>query len=164
MDAALGDDFEFIRVVGAGSVATVFLARERDLSRLVAVKVMHPEVATEETTRRRFEREIALAAQLRHPNIVPIYDSGVAEGRMYFAMEHVFGMGLGDYLKANQLDIPARLRLFVKICKAIAHAHQRGVIHRDLKPSNILVDGDGEPHILDHTKGADVREPLYTPT
>jgi len=115
----------------------------------VALKVLLEGPLASEMARRRFEREIALAAQLRHPNIIPIYDSGLADGRMYYAMEYVHGLGLGPYLKTNDLSIAARLRLFVKICQAVSHAHQRGVVHRDVKPSNVLVDADNEPHIVD---------------
>ena len=90
-----------------------------------------------------------LAAGLRHPNIVTIYDSGIAHGQYYYAMEYIEGEPLDKYVKAQELSAREIMELFNKICSAVAYAHQRGVMHRDLKPSNILVDGDGEPHILD---------------
>jgi hypothetical protein len=101
------------------------------------------------TTRRRFEREIELAASLRHPNIVTILDSGLSQGRYFFAMEYIDGLRLDRHLAQHRPPLNEALRLFEKVCDAINFAHQRGVIHRDLKPPNILVDAGGEPHILD---------------
>ncbi|MEE8384574.1 MAG: serine/threonine-protein kinase, partial [Dehalococcoidia bacterium] len=141
--------YEILKQIGRGGMGVVFKAVQRSTKRVVALKLLLEGSLASETSRRRFEREIALAAQLRHPNIIPIFDSGVAEGRMYYAMEHVYGLPLTDFLKVHDSDIPARLRLFVKVGHALGHAHQRGVIHRDLKPSNILVDAEGEPHLLD---------------
>lgn len=141
--------YEVLKQIGRGGMGVVYKALQRSTKRIVALKVLLEGPLASESSRRRFEREVALAAHLRHNNIIPIYDSGVAEGRMYYAMEYVHGLPLTDYLRSQRPPIPARLRLFVKICRAISHAHQRGIIHRDLKPSNILVDGEGEPHLLD---------------
>ena len=141
--------YELVKQVGRGGMGVVFKAVQKSTKRVVALKLLLEGSLASESARRRFEREIALAAQLSHTNIIPIFDSGVAEGRMYYAMEYVHGSALTDYLKAHPLDIPAKLRLFVKICRAVSHAHQRGVVHRDIKPSNVLVDGTNEPHILD---------------
>jgi WD40 repeat protein len=102
-----------------------------------------------EANKRRFEREVELAAGLNHPSIVAIHDSGLSEGHYYFAMDYVSGQRLDDYAKKEQLRLADRLRLMQRICQAMHYAHQHGVIHRDLKPSNILVDNKGEPHILD---------------
>src|SRR5262249_28360973 len=92
-----------------------------------------------DTTRRRFEREVELAASLRHPFIVTILDSGVSGGRMYFAMEFVEGTRLDHYLQQHPLPLRETIQLLEKLCNAVNFAHQRGVIHRDLKPSNILI-------------------------
>lgn len=141
--------YQVLKQIGRGGMGVVFKAIQLSTKRVVALKLLLEGPFATENARRRFEREIALAAQLRHPNIIPIYDSGEANGRMYYAMEHVFGLPLGDYLRAHRLDLPSRLRLFIKICEPVSHAHMRGVIHRDLKPQNILVDGNGDPHVLD---------------
>ncbi len=141
--------YQILKQIGRGGMGVVFKAVQLSTKRVVALKVLLEGPFATESARRRFEREIALAAQLRHPNIIPIYDSGEADGRMYYAMEHIFGMSLSDHLRAHQLDIRTRLKLFLQICAPVGHAHQRGVIHRDIKPTNVLVDGNGDPHVLD---------------
>ena len=141
--------YEIHKLLGRGGMGLVYKATHLSTKRSVALKVLLEGPLASDQARRRFEREIAVAAQLRHANIIPIYDSGACDGRMYYAMEYVRGLSLGDYIKAHKLDIPSRLRLFQKLCQAVLHAHQHGVVHRDLKPSNILIDGEGEPHILD---------------
>lgn len=141
--------YQVLKQIGRGGMGVVFKAIQLSTKRVVALKLLLEGPLAAESSRRRFEREIALAAQLRHPGIIPIYDSGEFDGRMYYAMEHVFGLALTDHLRSNQLDIRGRVELFLRICEPISHAHMRGVIHRDLKPSNILIDGTGDPHILD---------------
>lgn len=141
--------YEILKQIGRGGMGVVFKAIQLSTKRLVALKLLLEGPLASDVSKRRFEREIALAAQLRHPNIIPIYDSGTADGRMYYAMEHVFGLPLGDYLRSHTFDISGKLRLFIKVCDPVSHAHMRGVIHRDLKPTNILVDGNGDPHVLD---------------
>jgi serine/threonine protein kinase len=141
--------YQVQKLIGRGGMGLVYKSVQVSTKRVVALKVLLEGPFATETARRRFEREIALAAQLRHPNIIPIYDSGTVDGRMYYAMEYVFGLGLSDYIKTHGMDLRSRVQLLIKVFTAVSHAHQRGVIHRDLKPSNILVDGNGEPHILD---------------
>lgn len=141
--------YQILKQIGRGGMGVVFKAIQLSTKRVVALKLLLEGPLASESARKRFEREIALAAQLRHPGIIPIYDSGEADGRMYYAMEHVFGLALGDHARAHNLDIKSRIDLFVRICEPISHAHMRGVIHRDLKPSNILIDGGGDPHVLD---------------
>ncbi|MEW6251231.1 MAG: protein kinase, partial [Planctomycetota bacterium] len=132
-----------------GGQGVVYRAIQLGTKRQVALKVLLEGPYASETTRRRFEREIELAASLRHPNIVTILDSGLSLGRYYFAMEYIEGVRLDRYLAQQRLSLYARLRLFEQICQAVNFAHQRGVLHRDLKPPNILVDAEGQPHILD---------------
>ncbi len=141
--------YEIIKLIGRGGMGLVYKAKQHSTQRFVALKLLLEGPLASEQSRRRFEREIALAAQLKHANIIPIYDSGTCDGRMYYAMEYVRGRSLNDHLAANKPDIPTRLRLFADICEAVRHAHQRGIVHRDLKPSNVIVDADGKPHILD---------------
>jgi serine/threonine protein kinase len=150
-NAALPDipGYEVLKQIGRGGMGIVYKAIQKSTKRLVALKLLLEGPFASDNARKRFEREIALAAQLKHANIIPIYDSGQADGRMYYAMEHVFGLSLGDYIRAQESDLKGRLQLFLKVCGPVSYAHQRGVIHRDLKPTNILVDGDGEPHVLD---------------
>ena len=97
----------------------------------------------------RFEREVRVLAQLKHSNIVAIHDSGESAGHFYFVMDYIEGERLDDAVKSRSLAIDKVLQLFARVGETVNAAHLRGVIHRDLKPSNILVDQDGEPHILD---------------
>lgn len=140
------------RVLGQGGSATVYEARQDQPRRSVALKVVKPGVASAKMLRR-FEYEAEVLGRLQHPCIAQIYEAGVARtprGRQpYFAMELIDGPPLTEYAKREQLDFRARLGLMMRICDAVQHAHMRGVIHRDLKPGNILVDGSGQPRILD---------------
>ncbi len=135
--------------VHRGGQGVVYRALQLGTKREVALKVLLEGPFASDTARRRFEREVELAASLRHPSIVTILDSGVSFGRYYFAMEFIDGLRLDRYLAKNRCTLTDTLRLFEKICAAVAFAHLRGVIHRDLKPSNVLVDADGQPHVLD---------------
>jgi predicted Ser/Thr protein kinase/tetratricopeptide (TPR) repeat protein len=132
-----------------GGQGVVYRAVQLGTKRDVALKVLLEGPYASETTRQRFEREIELAASLRHSNIVQILDSGLSRGRYFFAMELVDGLRLDRYVAQKRPSTDEILELFEKVCLAINYAHQRGVIHRDLKPANILVDDEGEPHVLD---------------
>ncbi len=141
--------YEIIEQVHRGAQGIVYKALHQATGRTVALKLLLHGPYASHRQKRRFEREIDLVAGLDHPNIVQLYDSGKARGRHYFAMQYIEGLPLRDYVSVNRLDLHDTLALFVKVCRAVAHAHARGVIHRDLKPTNILVDAEGEPHILD---------------
>jgi serine/threonine protein kinase len=97
----------------------------------------------------RFEREVRILSALKHPNIVSIHDSGAAAGLTYFVMDYIAGEPLDAHLARRRQDVPAVLRLFVKICDAVSAAQLHGIIHRDLKPGNIRIDQRGAPHVLD---------------
>ena len=141
--------YRILKELHRGGQGVVYEAIQESTKRKVALKVMLEGPFAGPASKRRFEREIELVASLRHPNIVPIFDSGVARGQFYYAMEYVQGETLSAYVLARKLTVDDILRLFHKVSVAVDHAHQQGVIHRDLKPSNILVDADGEPHVLD---------------
>ncbi len=143
------EGYEVLREIGRGGMGVVYKAIQRSTKRVVAMKVLLAGPYASGAVERRFEREIELAAQLRHANIIPIYDSGRAGGRTFYAMEYVRGRPLDEFVRAGNFSVPQKLRLFLKICAAVSHAHLRGVIHRDLKPANILVDADGEPRVHD---------------
>lgn len=131
-----------------GGQGVVYAAIQESTRRRVAIKVLAGGSFASESAKQRFRREIDLAASLRHPNIIRVYDSGMAAGdNPYFVMEFVDGIPLDEH--AAKLDIRGRLELFASVCAAVQFAHQRGVIHRDLKPSNIRVDSDGVPRVLD---------------
>ncbi|MCA9254117.1 MAG: serine/threonine protein kinase, partial [Phycisphaerales bacterium] len=141
--------YEIVAELGRGGMGIVYKAIQQSTGRQVALKVLLEGPFAAPQARKRFEREISLSAQLRHPNIIPIYDSGRADGRMYYAMEYVRGLPLTEFIVRENPSLSRRLQLFVKVGAALRHAHQRGVVHRDLKPSNVLVNADGEPHLLD---------------
>lgn len=141
--------YDIQKQIGRGGMGIVYKALQVSTKRVVALKLLLEGPFASDMARRRFEREVALSAALKHNNIIPIYDSGNVDGRMYYAMEYIFGTSLTDHLKINKPDLRQRMQIFIKICGAVSHAHQRGVIHRDLKPTNILVDGTNEPHVLD---------------
>lgn len=133
-----------------GGQGVVYSAIQERTGRRVAVKLLLTGAYSSRRQRARFEREVDLAASLQHPNIVSIFDRGdTRDGRSYFVMELVDGRPLDRYMAETALDVRARLGLFVKVCRAVSAAHQKGVIHRDLKPGNILIDGAGEPRVLD---------------
>jgi serine/threonine protein kinase len=151
-DKVLGSMFQGYQVVKElprGGQAIVYQAIHKATKMKVALKVLLPGLHGSARARHNFEQEVLLAASLHHPNIVAIHDSGITQGQYYFSMEYIHGEMVDRYIDSHQMSLRDKLTLFSKICDAMNHAHQRGVIHRDLKPSNILVDERGEPHILD---------------
>jgi eukaryotic-like serine/threonine-protein kinase len=143
------EGYDLIQEIHRGAQGVVYKAVQSLTHRTVAIKVMLQGPFASRRMHRRFEREIELVAALEHPNIVRLYSSGQADGRRFFAMEYIDGLPLRDHVVASQPAIRDLLGLFVLICRAVAYAHARGVIHRDLKPGNILVDRNGQPHVLD---------------
>lgn len=143
------DDYVIETEIHRGGQGVVYRAIQVGTKREVALKVLLEGPYASEDARRRFEREVELAASLKHPNIVTILDSGISQGRYYFAMEYIDGPRLDQYFRSEKPAMRQTLELFERICSAVNFAHQRGVIHRDLKPSNILVDKEGQPHVLD---------------
>jgi len=138
--AALEDRFEVERELGAGGWAVVYLAADRKHGRQVAIKVLKPELANL-LGARRFEREIQVAAQLSHPHILPLHDSGVAEGLSYYVMPYVGGESLRDrLLREGPLPLPEAIEIASEVADALAYAHGRGVVHRDIKPENIMLE------------------------
>lgn len=138
------------RRIGEGGMGIVYEAEQQNPKRLVALKVVRGGQFVDEYRLRMFEREAQTLGRLRHPAIAGIFEGGRAEdGQPFFAMELVRGVPLNEYVRQQEMPRTARLKLFVAICNAVNYAHQRGVIHRDLKPSNILIDGDGQPKVLD---------------
>lgn len=137
------------REIHRGGQGVVYEAVQESTQRVVAIKVMREGRFASPRDRIRFEREVQILAQLRHPHIVTVHDSGVADTAVYFVMDFIDGEPLDRFFEASSMDIPARLRVFARICDAVNAAHLRGVIHRDLKPANIRIDDAGAPHVLD---------------
>jgi hypothetical protein len=144
--------YRLLRRLGEGGMGAVYEAEQESPRRVVALKVIKYGFPTAEL-QRRFERESRALGRLHHPGIAQIYEAGTADTGLgplpYFVMEFVRGQLLLDYVEGCHLDVRSKLELMLKICEAVHHAHQQGVIHRDLKPGNILVDPTGQPKILD---------------
>ncbi len=143
------DGYELLSETHRGGQGVVYRATQLSTKRTVALKVLLDGPFAGDVARRRFEREVELAASLRHPNIVRILESGISQGRYYFAMEYIDGRPLDVFLSETKPSLRETLGLLEQVCQAVNFAHQRGVIHRDLKPSNILVDGEGSVQVLD---------------
>ena len=144
------EGYEILNEIHRGGQGVVYKATQKATKRTVALKVLLEGPYASPRQRHRFEREVDLVASLQHPNIVTVFESGVTGNELhYFAMEYVHGQPLDTYMKQSSLTVDETLRLFQKICMAVNYAHQKGVIHRDLKPDNILIDGEGEPRVLD---------------
>ena len=143
LQTALGDRYELVREIGQGGMATVYLARDLKHERQVAIKVLRPELSAS-LGADRFLREIRVAANLQHPNILGLYDSGEVEagGLLYYVMPFVEGESLRDRLnREQQLPIGDALQITREAGEALQYAHQRGIVHRDIKPENILLLG-----------------------
>lgn len=140
-----------LRRISNGVYCDVYLGRQEQPERFVAVKVLHAPMR--ERRQRRFALEFQILAQLNHPGVAEVYSGGVTEmnGRLlpYYVMEYIDGVPLTDYAEKKGLTTHEKVRLFAEVCEAVVHAHQNGVIHRDLKPSNILATSDGKPKVLD---------------
>lgn len=144
-------NYEIVREIGHGGMGTVFLAERIDgeFEQTVALKLVRQSIA-DTAIIERFRRERQILANLGHPNIAALLDGGISDkGEPFIAMEYVEGLPLHEYADTRQLSVPDRLRLFLKVCAAVAFAHRNLVVHRDIKPSNILVGENGEPKLLD---------------
>ena len=139
LTAALTDRYRIDRELGAGGMATVYLAHDLKHQRNVAIKVMRPEVSAE-LTADRFLLEIRTTANLQHPHIVPVFDSGTAEGQLFFVMPLIEGESLRDRLdREGPLPVDEAIRLVREVAGALDYAHGQGILHRDLKPENIML-------------------------
>jgi serine/threonine protein kinase len=149
----IGGKYKLLEELGSGGMGVVYLAEQVDpVRRRVALKIIKLGMDTRQVVAR-FETERQALAVMDHPNIAKVLDAGASEtGRPYFVMELARGVPITDYCDRHRLPTQERLRLFIGVCQAVQHAHQKGVIHRDLKPSNILVviqDDRPVPKIID---------------
>jgi len=140
--------FELVNEVGKGAFGSVWRGRDPKLDRIVAVKIPRKNQLSKTETEQ-FFREARAAAQLKHPNIVPVHEIGKDGETIYIVSEFVHGISLADRLTAGPMQTRDATELCIKVSKALAHAHDKGVIHRDLKPGNIMLDGQDEPHVMD---------------
>src|SRR5262249_31073161 len=145
--------YKLLEPIGEGGMGVVYMAEQtRPMRRKVALKIIKPGMDTKQVIAR-FEAERQALALMDHPNIARVLDAGGTErGRPYFVMELVRGIPITEYCDQAHLPIAERLELFILVCQAVQHAHQRGIIHRDLKPSNVMVtlhDGVPVPKVID---------------
>lgn len=145
--------YKLVEAIGEGGMGTVWMAEQKEpVKRKVAIKLVKPGMDSPQVLAR-FEAERQALALMDHPNIAKVFDGGITEqGRSYFVMEFVRGVPLTEYCDQARLSVKQRLELFVPICQAVQHAHQKGIIHRDLKPSNLLIclyDGKPVPKVID---------------
>ncbi len=149
LQAAIGNRYELKRELGRGGMATVYLAEDRTNDRHVAIKILDPGQRSGATEAERFFREIKIAANLVHPGIVPLFDSGECGGALYYVMPVLDSDTLGERLqRQGPLDVDQAVRIAASIARALDYAHRQGVVHRDIKPSNIFLH-EGEPTLSD---------------
>ena len=150
VERALAAHYELDREIGRGGMGIVYRAKDRRLKRPVAIKLLPPELAFRSEIRTRFLREAETAAQLSHPNIVPIYSVDERDGLVYFVMAVVEGDNLAKRMHdRGPMDVDEVRRILRDVADALAYAHARGVVHRDIKPDNILLDAQGRPLVTD---------------
>jgi len=140
---------EIYELLGIGGMGMVYKARQLNLDRLVALKILSPELSSQPAFAERFSREAKALARLHHSNIVSLYDFGRAGPYYYFLMEYVDGVDLHTLIQQKELKPPEALRIVVEICHALEFAHDEGIIHRDIKPGNILLDKKGRVKMAD---------------
>ena len=147
----LDNRYEIIECIGTGGMAVVYKARDHRLNRLVAVKILKPELASDADFRRRFHDESQAVAMLSHANIVSVYDVSRSDGLNYIVMELIDGLTLKQYMqrRGTPLNWREAVHFIIQIMRALSHAHSRGIIHRDIKPHNIMVLRDGSVKVTD---------------
>jgi len=145
-------------LVGRGAMGAVYRARQAELNRPVALKILLQGAHASEKTRLRFLREAQSMARLRHPNIVSVHEVGEYEGQPFFTMDYIEGMTLDRFVQQFKLSPRIVADLCRRIAEAADYAHRQGIIHRDLKPSNILIDSKGEPVVTDFGLAKELEE------
>lgn len=143
--------FRLDEPIGEGGMGVVYKARQLDLDRIVALKLIQPSLSSSDEFRVRFQRESRLAASIDHPNIVPVFQAGEAEGVYFIAMRYVDGTDLGEYLRSRNspLEPLAAARLISEVAAGLDTAHEAGLVHRDVKPANVLLDPRLHPYLTD---------------
>lgn len=148
--SALGERYEILQLLGEGGIGAVYKAKDRELDRLVAVKVIRPELASVHDILHRFKQELILVRQVTHRNVIRIFDLGVGNGRTFITMEYVEGQDLKSVLEErNKFPPEQAVDIIQQVCQALEAAHAENVIHRDLKPNNVALDAHGRVVVMD---------------
>jgi eukaryotic-like serine/threonine-protein kinase len=146
----LGNRYEILQILGEGGMGAVYKSMDRELERLVAIKVIRPELARYPDVLQRFKQELILARQVTHRNVIRIFDLGEAEGIKFITMEYIEGRDLKGLIREKgKFEPKAAVDVIAQVCRALEAAHSEGVIHRDLKPQNIMVDPQGKVSVMD---------------
>src|ERR1700683_111410 len=146
----LGHRYEILQMLGEGGMGTVYKARDREVDRLIALKVIRPELAQNADALHRFKQELILARQVTHRNVIRIFDLGEADGMKFITMEYIEGRDLKSIIREKGKFTPKEAeKIVVQVCKALEVSHAEGVIHRDLKPQNIMLDEQGKVSVMD---------------
>ena len=146
----IADRYELEELVGTGGMSTVFRARDLQLDRRVAIKILHEHYAADPEYLARFRSEARAVARLSHPNIVTVIDRGDDDGRQYIVFEHVDGENLKEFVvRSGRLPVGQALELTIAVADGLAFAHERGLVHRDVKPQNVLLNSEGEVKVTD---------------
>jgi tetratricopeptide (TPR) repeat protein/predicted Ser/Thr protein kinase len=148
--AVLQGRYEILKTLGQGGMGAVYKARDREVDRVVALKVIRPELANQPEILSRFKQELILSRQVTHKNVVRIFDLGEAEGTKFITMEFVEGCDLRTLLRdKGPITTEQKVKIMIQVCRALSAAHAEGVVHRDLKPQNIMVDDNGRVVVMD---------------
>jgi tRNA A-37 threonylcarbamoyl transferase component Bud32/Flp pilus assembly protein TadD len=146
----LGDRYEILGSLGEGGMGAVYKARDLEVNRVVAIKIIRAELASDPLILERFKQELVLARQVTHRNVVRIYDLGVASGMRFISMEYIEGRELSDVIRQRGKCQPKdAAEIMLQVCRGLEAAHAQGVIHRDLKPQNVMVDASGRAAVMD---------------
>jgi tetratricopeptide (TPR) repeat protein/predicted Ser/Thr protein kinase/TolB-like protein len=162
--SVLGNRYEILKVLGQGGMGTVYKARDRELDRVVALKVIRPELTGHPKILQRFKQELILARQVTHKNVIRIFDLGSADGVKYITMEFIEGRDVSSLMEERKLAPDETVRIMRQVCHALDAAHTEGVIHRDLKPQNIMIDERGKVCVMDFGLARSMEMPGLTQT
>ena len=141
--------YQILKLLGEGGMGAVYKARDQEVDRLVALKVIRPELAGHASVLQRFKQELILARSITHRNVIRIYDLGVAEGCRFITMEFIEGRDLSSVLEERKLGPEEAVKILRQVCSALEAAHAEGVVHRDLKPQNIMIEASGRVVVMD---------------
>ena len=162
---SFGARYETRRLLGKGGMGAVYLARDLELNREVALKEIRPELANQPEVLKRFKREIQLSSEVTHPNVLRVFDLGEAAGKKFLTMQYVEGEDLAGFLRrSGRLSLDATLKIFRQLCGALAAAHAKTVIHRDMKPENVMMTPDGTAFVTDFGLARSVQLSALTQT
>jgi len=146
----LANRYQIVRSLGEGGMGSVYEAKDLELDRVIALKVIRPELAAHPAMLQRFNQEIIVSQRVTHQNVVRIFDLGVSDELRFITMEYVAGRDLRTLMgSGHSLSVDQSVDIAVQVCRALDAAHRAGVVHRDLKPQNIMIDAEGRARVMD---------------